>query len=134
MQSFGPLCNEREVPVSGKASLIVMSVALLLSACATQKGTVLPKGDGTYTVLTQAQNERDALRMAQRDAEYTCKKSTGRKHFVSLSHKSQDVGPEIASSKDGGVKGMAASVLQHAVRANNTENFKVEMLFRCGHA
>jgi hypothetical protein len=120
--------------VSAKTSLVVMSVTLLLSACATQKGTVLPKDDGTYTVLTKAQNERDALRMAQLDAEYTCKKATGRKHFVAISHKSDDVGPELASSKDAGVKGMAASVLQAAVRANNTENFKVEMVFRCGHA
>lgn len=66
-------------------------------------------GDGTYTVIMQAKNERDALRMAQNDAEVTCKKATGRKAFVAVEHKSTDVGPQIAASKQGGLQGTAAS-------------------------
>jgi hypothetical protein len=110
---------------------LIGACALLSAGCATQYGTVLPKGDGTYTVVTKAQNERDALKMAQKDAESTCKKDSGKKSFVTLTHKSSYVGPEIAASKEGGMKGVAASLLEQAARANNTENYKVEMLFRC---
>jgi hypothetical protein len=105
--------------------------AVLSVGCATQYGTVLPKGDGTYTVVTKAQTENDALKMAQKDAETTCKKDAGTKRFVAVNHNSAYVGPEIAASKDGGMKGVAASLLEQAARANNAENYKVEMLFRC---
>jgi len=37
---------------------------LVCTGCATLYGTVLQKDNGTYTVITKAQNERDALRMA----------------------------------------------------------------------
>jgi hypothetical protein len=107
--------------------------AALAAGCATQYGTVLPKGDGTYTVVTKAQTERDALKMAQKDAESTCKKEAGTKRFVTVNHTSAYVGPEIAASKDGGMRGVAASLLEQAARANNDENYKVEMLFRCNH-
>jgi hypothetical protein len=105
--------------------------AALSAGCATQYGTVLPKGDGTYTVVTKAQTENDALKMAQKDAQSTCKKEAGTKRFVTLTHASKYVGPEIAASKEGGMKGVAASLLEQAARANNTENYKVEMQFRC---
>jgi hypothetical protein len=106
-------------------------LAVVSSGCATQYGTVLPKEDGSYTVVTKAQTEGDALKMAQKDAESTCKKQTGNKRFVTVTHSSDYVGPEIAASKDGGMKGIAASLLEQAARANNAENFKVEMQFRC---
>lgn len=112
-------------------NVIVTLLVLALSGCAANLyGTVLPQGNGTYQLVEKAQSERDAFKMAQRDAEATCKRYSDSRSFITIEHSSEDVGLKLEKGK-GTAKDIASSVVEFAGRLRNDENYRVEMTFRC---
>ncbi len=109
-----------------------IAVACLAAAgCATPMyGTVLPQSDGTYMLVEKGKTERAAMKMAQSDAEKTCKKRAKTKEFVTLDHSSEFVGVTVDKG-EGTFSGIAASVVEVAARHHSNENYKVKMTFKC---
>ena len=111
--------------------IILAGMCVVLAGCASTNGTVMPKGDGTYHLVTQAATERAAMKMAQADAELTCKKDYRSKRYVMLDHNSEYIGIKV-NKGNSTASSIAANVVEFAGRMNNAENYKVEMEFRCG--
>jgi hypothetical protein len=112
--------------------IVAIGLALgVVTGCATQTyGTVLPQGDGTFHLVEQGKTERDALKMAQQDAETTCKRETSSRSFVTIEHSSEYVGVDVDNGTTT-ASSIAANVVEFAGRMHNAENYKVEMTFRC---
>lgn len=110
----------------------VVAAFTLSAGCASRpiNGSVMPMGNGQYQGITKARDESTALKMAQLDAETTCKEREKKKKYVVDHYTSEYVGPKIDNA-GGGLTGLAGAALQFAGQKNNKENYKVEMAFSC---
>lgn len=117
--------------VTGNWKVVVLGLCLGAAGCAQTYGTVMPKENGTYHVVEKGKTERETLKMAEHDAELTCKRNNKSKDFVTLEHSSEYVGMDV-NKGNGTMSSIAANVVEFAGRMHNTENYRVEMTFRCG--
>jgi len=110
---------------------VIAAICLGFSGCAAQThGTVLPKGEGVFHVVEKGKTESETLKMAQQDAEVTCKKHTNSRSFVTVDHSSEYVGVDVDDGETT-TSSIAANVVEYAGRMHSRENYKVEMTFKC---
>ena len=113
--------------------IFATSALLATTGCATkQYGTVLPKGDGQYQVITQGSSSGRAYKAAQYDAETTCKKETGDKRFIALENEAEFTGVKVDRGDGGTARSIIAGAAEiFAAKELGVNNYQVNMFFSC---
>ena len=113
-----------------KTMVMVFSVGLLLSGCATIQGTVFKQTDGTYKGTYSAKNEREALKVIHEDAKINCKKEESTEKFVVVNQNVETMTEKTEGAKEGfaAVAGSAVAALD---KFYGSENVRATMIFKC---
>ena len=101
---------------------------VVLSACATIHGNVIPMSGGEYKSEVTAETRKAAMSMASNDAKVTCKKA-GKSGFVVISQNDRRDGPEIKTKSKLLNAAISLSTVGQTVRDNTT--YEVTTLFKC---
>ena len=114
-----------------KHTTLTLSALLLATGCASYHGTVLPAQGGNFQAITPGKTKGGAYKMAQADAERTCKKETGNKRFYTLKNDSEYTGVTIDRGEGGTARSVIAGAVEFAAALKKDENYEVTMFFRC---
>ena len=104
---------------------IFLMFSLLLAGCAST--TILPEGNGKYSLVTTSFSESSAFANAKQKAVEECQKQS--KQLVVLNHKSTYQGID---KKDKAMLNIAGALINgNSSTANSSDDYEVTMKFRC---
>lgn len=106
-------------------NLILIILVALLTGCAST--TIMPNGNGRYSLISTSSSESAAITDAKKKATEECQKQN--KQLIVLKHSSVYQGMDKTNKAMINLAG--ALLAGTANSANSSEDYKVNMLFRC---
>lgn len=113
-----------------KTLVVAFSVGLLLSGCATVKGTVFKQADGTYKGTYSAKNEREALKVIHEDAKIQCKNEEKTEKYVVVNQNVDKMTEQADGAKEG-FAAVAGSAVTAVDKFFGSENVRGTIIFKC---
>lgn len=108
-------------------SFILIGCSVILSACASLEGTVVPLTEGQYKAVSLADNKKEAFEIAAHDAELTCKKEGGAYEVISQEQTKDSNEVETGNAVSDAMVGVALKKFGFS----SSREFEVITKFRC---
>lgn len=108
-----------------------VSIGLLLSGCATVKGTVFKQADGTYKGTYSAKNERDALKVIHDDAKIYCKKEENTEKYLVVTQNVDKMTEQSGANAKEGFAAVAGTAVTALDKFYGSENVRGTIIFKC---
>ena len=105
--------------------VLVIATSFFLAGCAST--TILPQGNGRYSLVSTSASESAAITDAKKKATEECQKQN--KHLVVLKHHSKYQG--IDKSEKAVINIAGALLTGTSSSANSSDDYKVTMTFSC---
>lgn len=105
------------------AAISILSLGILAGCAST---TILPEGNGRYSLVTTSSSESYAIKDAKKKAAEKCAEEN--KALVVLTHKSTYQGID---KNEKAIIGLAGAVLAGNSNTSSPDDYKVTMKFRC---
>ncbi len=106
---------------------ILISCGVMLTACASLDGTVVPITEGQYRAMSFADNKKEAFKIAAHDAEFTCKDEGGAYEVISQEFTKEsdevDTGNSLANA--------AVSITRFRYGIGSGKEYEVITNFKC---
>lgn len=107
----------------------IASSILMLSSCASIKGTVYKQKNGEYKATYSAKTESEALKIVHEDAKLTCKEK-GNKTPAVVDQKVDSMTEDTEKSGEG-FSAVAGSAVSAVDKFFGTENVRATLIFDC---